>query len=331
MGFNTFTSLEYMWPEEYTPMNWAKDAVLTEEIKKAIQSTDHSDFVYAVSVQGHGSYPSDPETNYERHITVSSDVIEDEEYLNQVSYYVNQLYEMDQFIGELVQMLEENEEDTILVMYGDHLPSLDLDNEDLTYGTVYQTEYFIWDNMGLVFEDEDMEAYETSSKVLQAMGIKNGVINAYHQKYRKQLTEGKITEEDYRSGLKELEYDILYGDQLCYNGVNPYEPTELQMGINPITVANVEATEDGGIRIEGTNFTRYSKVYVNGDSCQTWYYTSNILGVEGITLEPGDEVTVWQKSLSSTEPYIYQKELMETESESETESTAESSESEKQE
>lgn len=331
MGFNTFTSLEYMWPEEYTPMNWAKDAVLTEEIKKAIQSTDHSDFVYAVSVQGHGSYPSDPETNYERHITVSSDVIEDEEYLNQVSYYVNQLYEMDQFIGELVQMLEENEEDTILVMYGDHLPSLDLDNEDLTYGTVYQTEYFIWDNMGLVFEDEDMEAYETSSKVLQAMGIKNGVINAYHQKYRKQLTEGKITEEDYRSGLKELEYDILYGDQLCYNGVNPYEPTELQMGINPITVANVEATEDGGIRIEGTNFTRYSKVYVNGDSCQTWYYTSDILGVEGITLEPGDEVTVWQKSLSSTEPYIYQKELMETESESETESTAESSESEKQE
>lgn len=325
MGFDTFTSLEYMWPKEYTPMNWAKDVVLTDEIKKALQSTESSDFVYAVSVQGHGSYPSDPEMNYERHVTVSSDVIEDEAYLNQISYYVNQLYEMDQFIGELVEMLNESGEDTILVMYGDHLPSLNLAQESLTDGTIYQTEYFIWDNMGLEFEDEEMEAYEISSKILRAMGIKDGVINAYHQKYQKQLANGKITEEEYRSGLKELEYDILYGERLCYNGVNPYEPTEIQMGIDPIAVTNVEATVNGGIRIEGMNFTRYSKVYVNGDACQTWYYDSSTLEVEDITLEPGDEVVVWQKALSSTEPYIYQKELMETESQTETESTAESS------
>lgn len=325
MGFDTFTSLEYMWPQEYTPMNWAKDVVLTDEIKKALQSTESSDFVYAVSVQGHGSYPSDPEMNYERHVTVSSDVIEDEAYLNQISYYVNQLYEMDQFIGELVEMLNESGEDTILVMYGDHLPSLNLDQESLTDGTIYQTEYFIWDNMGLEFEDEEMEAYEISSKVLRAMGIKDGVINAYHQKYQKQLVNGKITEEEYRSGLKELEYDILYGERLCYNGVNPYEPTEIQMGIDPIAVTNVEATVNGGIRIEGMNFTRYSKVYVNGDACQTWYYDSSTLEVEDIMLKPGDEVVVWQKALSSTEPYIYQKELMEAESQTETESTAESS------
>ncbi len=325
MGFDTFTSLEYMWPQEYTPMNWAKDVVLTDEIKKALQSTESSDFVYAVSVQGHGSYPSDPEMNYERHVTVSSDVIEDEAYLNQISYYVNQLYEMDQFIGELVEMLNESGEDTVLVMYGDHLPSLNLDQESLTDGTIYQTEYFIWDNMGLEFEDEEMEAYEINSKILRAMGIKDGVINAYHQKYQKQLADGKITEEEYRSGLKELEYDILYGERLCYNGVNPYEPTEIQMGIDPIAVTNVEATVNGGIRIEGMNFTRYSKVYVNGDACQTWYYDSSTLEVEDIMLEPGDEVVVWQKALSSTEPYIYQKELMETESQTETESTAESS------
>lgn len=323
MGFNTFTSLEYMWPQEFTPMNWAKDTVLTEEVKKALDSTENPDFVYTVSVQGHGSYPSDPETDYERHVTVSSSVIEDEAYLNQISYYANQLYEMDQFVGDLVKMLKESGEDTILVMYGDHLPSLNLSNEDLSSGNVYQTEYFIWNNMGLTFEDGDIEAYEISSRVLEAMNVKDGVINAYHQKYRKQQEEGKVTKEDYLKGLKDLEYDILYGDRVCYNGENPYEPTELQMGVSPITISDVEASSDGGIKIRGENFTRYSKVYVNGNACTTWYVSSMTLEVQDMELKPGDEVVVWQKSLSSTEPYIYQQELVETESAEESSSTEE--------
>lgn len=324
MGFNTFTSLEYMWPQSFTPMNWARDIVLTEEIKRALDSTDESDFVYAVSVQGHGSYPSDPETDYERHVTVSSLVIEDEEYLNQISYYVNQLYEMDQFVGELVEMLENSGEDTILVMYGDHLPSLNLTEETLISGNVYQTEYFIWNNMGLTFNDQDMEAYELGSAVLETIGVKDGVINAYHQKYNKQLQEGKITEEAYLEGLKELEYDILYGDQLCYNGVNPYEPTELQMGIEPIAISDVKETANGGIRIEGQNFTRYSKVYINDRDYTTWYSSSSALEVQDVELEPGDEVVVWQKSLSSTEPYIYRQDLVEAAAETETETETES-------
>ena len=323
MGFHTFTSLEYMWPDEFTAMNWAKDKVLTGEIEKALKSSEGSDFVYAVSVQGHGSYPSDPETDYERHVTVSSSVIEDEAYLNQIAYYANQLYEMDQFIGELVEMLEESGEDTILVMYGDHLPSLNLSDDTLSAGTVYQTEYFIWNNMGLTFEDEDMEAYETGSKVLGAMNIKDGVINAYHQKYKQQVDDGEVSREQYLNGLKDLEYDILYGERVCYNGENPYEPTELQMGIDPITITSVEETAQGGIKIKGQNFTRYSKVYINGSACNTWYASSMTLEVEDIKLEPGDEIVVWQKSLSCTDPYIYRQDLLETEEASSEEKTTE--------
>ena len=35
-------------------------------------------------------------------------------------------YQMDKFIGKLVKTLSEFDEDTILVMYGDHLPSFGL-------------------------------------------------------------------------------------------------------------------------------------------------------------------------------------------------------------
>lgn len=323
LGFDTFTSLEYMWPRAYTAMSWAKDVVITEEVKKAMDSTEGSDFVYAVSVQGHGSYPSDPETMYERHVTVTSNVIEDESYLNQISYYVNQLYEMDQFVGELVAMLEEQNENTILVMYGDHLPSLSLTNDNLISGNIYQTEYFIWNNMGLSFDDDNLEAYKIGSRIMEALNIQDGVINSYHQKYGKQLAASEITEETYLSGLKALEYDILYGDQLCYNGINPYEPVEMQMGINPICITDIMENGTGGFKVHGENFTKYSKVYVNDEPCGTWYYSSMTLEVRDVELEPGDVVTVWQKSLSSTEPYIFKPELVESESESASESETE--------
>lgn len=305
MGFDTFTSVEYMYPQDYTPMGWAKDSVLTGEIKNVLNSTEQEDFVFAVSVQGHGSYPKDDNLLYEKHVDVFSETIDDEEYLNQMTYYVNQLYEMDQFIGELLEMLKEFNEDTILVMYGDHCPSLDLNDEDLLSGTVYHTEYFIWNNMGLVFEDRNIEAFELSSIILEKIGIQNGAVNAYHQNYRRLLNANEITMDEYLEGLSELEYDILYGDQLCYDGINPYTATELQMGIRSVAIRNIIPDSNGDFKIFGTNFTNYSKVTVNGDKCSTLYYNSGTLKVEDQKLESGDEIVVWQGNLSSSETYIY--------------------------
>lgn len=58
LGYDTFTSIEYMHVTEFTPMDWSKDKFLTEEILKAIRSTKEPDYIYTISVQGHGSYPS---------------------------------------------------------------------------------------------------------------------------------------------------------------------------------------------------------------------------------------------------------------------------------
>lgn len=37
---------------------------------------------------------------------------------------MNQVYEMDQFAGNLVKMMEERGEPTVVVFYGDHLPTM---------------------------------------------------------------------------------------------------------------------------------------------------------------------------------------------------------------
>ncbi len=51
-------------------------------------------------------------------------------------------------------MLADYPEDVILVMYGDHLPTMGLTVEDLKNKYLFQTEYVIWDNMGLTKKDE---------------------------------------------------------------------------------------------------------------------------------------------------------------------------------
>ena len=43
LGINTFTSVEYMNPTEYTPLEWVKDKILTQQIMDVLESTDEQD------------------------------------------------------------------------------------------------------------------------------------------------------------------------------------------------------------------------------------------------------------------------------------------------
>ena len=57
--------------------------------------------------------------------------IEDEALKNKWEYYVNQVYEMDKFAGDLVDAVEKRGEPTVVVFYGDHLPTMGLEGRGL--------------------------------------------------------------------------------------------------------------------------------------------------------------------------------------------------------
>lgn len=228
LGFDSFTSIEYMHPTEFTPLNWSKDIVLKDEIMKSLKSTEDTDYLYCISVQGHGSYPTDKILENPK-IKVSG--IEDESRLNQFEYYVNQISEMDDFLGQLIETLNDFNEDTVLVIYGDHLPSLGINEAEIKNGNLYQTEYVIWSNFKLNTKNEDIETFELSSKVMAALGIDGGVINKFHQLYK--------GDEHYLKALKSLEYDILYGDMYVYNGQSPYVATDMKMGTYEIKINDI--------------------------------------------------------------------------------------------
>ena len=456
LGFDTFTSEEYMENITYNPLGWAKDDVLVEEIMNALNSTEGNDYIYTISVQGHGKYPQNAESLYNGDVSQgidgdfkdeatqgatsesNSSVINSNETTSQVSpntlgndkttdnqasslndyaidheitidgidedrkfafeYYVNQIHEMDKFIGNLISTLESYDEDVILVMYGDHLPSLGITAEDLVNGNIYQTEYIIWSSEGVIDgqHDRDLEAYQLSAYTLSLINQNPGLLTKLHQKelysdstpvmesgsdevaMNQPTTEQGTTSEStsdssatnqeaenqantnqtganqsmtdessssqsedtetsqdansddttassgsnldtsnkevallgisYLDELELLQYDMLYGKQECFNKINPYEPTVLQMGCIPITIDSVEQSNQL-VTVHGKHFTAASKVEVNGELVETTMVDHNTLTFQSDELPNGTSIVVAQVNsddfeLSRTEVYL---------------------------
>lgn len=297
LGFDTFTSVEYMNINERTPLNWAKDSILTEEIVSALDSTKNEDFIYTISVQGHGDYPKYQMLQNQK---IFLNGIDDEEQHNAFEYYVNQINEMDAFLGELIDTLSNIDEDTILVFYGDHLPSLGLTDDMLENNNLYQTEYVIWSNFDLPKDNVDLEAYQLTASILEKLGIKNYTLNRYHQNYK--------SSSDYQENLELLQYDMLYGERYIYDGTNPFIATDLKMGVKDINILSV-STDNDQIYVYGENFTEASKVSINENNVDTIFIDKSTLQVLNTDINDLDSFKVHQMKghtiLSSTDEFIY--------------------------
>ena len=294
LGFDTFTSEEYM-PDisDVTPMGWVKDHILTDEIVKAMESTEGPDYVYTISVQGHGDYPEEPVLS-DPVIEVSGAESQEKNYAWE--YYVNQLHEMDQFVKELTDTLADFDERVVLVMYGDHLPTMDLKVEDMKNRYLLQTKYVIWYNFGMKKKDENLAAYQMAAEIFNRLGIHEGNIFNYHQ-----TRKGT---KNYQLDLETLQYDILYGDRYVYGGESPYAATKLQLGVNPAIFTSIEPVGVNSYFVYGENFTASSRLEVNGELKETKYLSTTQLLVQNLELEDGDELDVATQSNSPTKKVL---------------------------
>ena len=146
--------------------------------------------MFTISVQGHGDYPSTPMEGYTPEIKVTNFPVAEQQ--ASFEYYVNQIHEMDNFIGELIQSLSERDEETVLVLYGDHLPTFDFTDEMLTNGDKFQTQYVIWSNFDMDRQEKNIQAYQLSAYVMKRLGISEGYIMKYHQS-KQELPENELS------------------------------------------------------------------------------------------------------------------------------------------
>ena len=294
MGFDTFTSKELMDIHDYTPLGtWPTDDVLIKEVEKSLDYTpEKPDFVYTITVEAHGDYPHEA-------VITNPDIIvsgpEDEGWRYAWEYYVNQLHEVDEFIGKLIEMLSERDEKTMVVMFGDHLPTMGLTEEDMTTGSLFKTQYVTWNNFGMEKEDKDMTSYQLLADLTDDLGIHNGTMFTFHQN-----RDTYTTEEEYQKDMELLQYDILYGEHYVYNGEDPYPASDIVMGTQDVTIRKIEEKLNY-YYIWGNNYTKWSKVFVDDEKLKTKYVTPRLLMVKKDLIEPGfHRIVVNQMGSSDT-------------------------------
>lgn len=298
MGFDSFTSKELMDITEFTPNEgWAEDSILAEETMKTLTSTVGPDLTYVITVGQHGVYPEEQviENPYCEIYGLAT-----QEETNAWTYYMHQANKTDQFMQELVTYLEQLEEDTIVVFWGDHLPTMGLKDADMVSGDIYKTKYVTWNNFGLEENDKDLYAYQLMADIFDQVGIHEGTMMAYHQ-----TQKDNPNHQAYLDGIEQLQYDILYGNRYCYDGnINKYPATDIVMGIDEVIISEITpiTDEEGNewLAIKGEGFTQWSRVYVNDEKINTTYVSGNELWVKADKIDDGDKVVVNQNGSKST-------------------------------
>ena len=277
LGFDAFSTLETMRNVEFNDMGWAKDTVLVDEIMVALNQTDQPDFVYAIAVQSHGDYPrvENPEYPFQVYGVMNPT---DE---NQLEYYLSQIHESDAIIPKIISEIERSGEPTVIVFFGDHLPGLHF--EGFIEGNRNTTDYVIWDNLGLKQQDENFETFQLGAHVLQRLNIHEGLFTQIHQ------TE--MSNPNYETIMHLLQFDVLYGEKYAYSQMNSYNPSKLQIGFRKQSI-NQASIFYAKIIVTGQNFTKYSKIMVNGEILNTQFVSSTVLVTSSEDIRVGSTIEV---------------------------------------
>lgn len=290
MGFDHYTSKEFMNILSTTPKGWATDDILIPHIMDSMNTTPGQDFVFTISVQGHGEYPREKVLENPQ-IIVSG--VKDEGLRNAWEYYVNQVHAMDKFAGDLVRAVEERHEPSVIVFYGDHLPTMGLKATDLKSRYLYNTNYVVWDNIGLKKKDQNLAAYQLMAEVFDQLDIHSGTVFNYHQK--------RHASRQYLADLELLQYDLLYGKKYTYDfGHNPIRPDHMVMGVRDAVLTDMIRRPDGGLSLYGENFTKQTKVFINGEKKSSRFLNNTRIELDDVELTPTDEIWLIQMGSSST-------------------------------
>ena len=275
MGFDTFVSREFMVVDEFNTLGtWAADNLLLEHIENVMdKSENQQDFVYCITVQGHGAYPTEKVFDNPEFAVSGA---ENKKMNYSWEYFVNEMHYVDDFIGNLVKQLKERDEETILVLWGDHLPTMGLEDTDMVSGSIFKTRYVTWNNMNLPKNDMDLTAYQLLAYITGQVDIHKGTLFKYHQDY---LNAGYSNNyETYLSGLENLQYDLLYGDRYFYHGEDLHPASDLVLGIEDININSV-ATIGDILYVYGENFTASTKVFINDEQCATEFISKECMAI----------------------------------------------------
>lgn len=133
-GFESFESEESMPPMEKRGI-FASDEALTREIIRQADNAEDPFFYFAVSLQGHGPYEANRYAKNTISVTAPGLSVQSQ---HSVATYAQGIREADQSLKTLMDWAKGRDRETIIVLFGDHLPPL---------GSVYPESGFMRDEV----------------------------------------------------------------------------------------------------------------------------------------------------------------------------------------
>lgn len=186
MGFDQFISSEN-WPETYSEniRGCMSDLSSYETLIEQYKRKDKNDklFTFLVTMQNHGGYVYD---GYESTVNLDYDTS-----YPLTEQYLSLLKESDSAFETLIDYFQTTAEPTMIVMFGDHLPSVDISFYEMLFGVswndislekqqkMYTTPFIIWTNYELDHSSDitELSANYFGSYVLKMAGLKLPVYN----------------------------------------------------------------------------------------------------------------------------------------------------------
>ena len=284
LGFDTFTSLEYMYNVEYNYTGWAKDEVLISSIDECIKTTSSRDMVYTIGVQPHGVYPDTYPDNLKTIDASGFEYIDSEE---SFEYFLSQLHEDDIFLKNLVEYFSDYDEPVAFVIFGDHLPAFRFEDYMFSGKNKYLTEYVIWTNFEFENISQDLSTYQLYSYVFDRLGFEGNTISDLHSDYNYDYNN-----DEYFSNLEMIQYDILEGENYSNDSFTPVT-SNATLGVRNIHINSV-MYDKNILTIKGNNFNEFSKVFIDEKKYDTEYININELRVYCDDIDSDINVVVGQ-------------------------------------
>ncbi|WP_242821627.1 LTA synthase family protein [Candidatus Arthromitus sp. SFB-mouse] len=279
IGFETFIPIEAMTSREISQNFWYKDNILINEIITKIKNTPEKDFIFGVTVESHGPY----NTLINGDIVVESNSLSEKD-LIELQNYTNIIKHVDDFILNLINELNNTNEEYILILYGDHLPSLGENQStfsSLTKEDLFKTPYLIIEsnNKKMISIDKNTEihAYEFLYEIFSDLNINSTIYHRFREIFKEDTK--------YNDYEKQLILDIKK-QNIYDNSKFPYEISPIKIGNNTQIIEDININNDG-VFIIGNGFTENSKILVNGKKIDTQYISTNCL--KSINYIPNNE------------------------------------------
>lgn len=309
LGFNNFIGKEFFSNPEYKgPEIYDKE--LAKRVISEIKSTKERDYVYAISMESHAPYYYGAFPKEDRRISVEGDL--SKEAKETLETYAEHMSYADDSLKYLVEQLNELNEPTIVVFYGDHLPALGAN--DLVYNeanyfdgkTDYENylkrqsvPFVIWDNFSN--KKEKINTISPSFFAPYILQRTNLTTTPFIQYQQSLIQKGIMTipNQTYwnKFGLNEndldtyklFQYDGMFGKE--YASIFPkaknYNPS-FYLGSGKIKISDV-SVNGNKVHIKGQNFVMGMRVLLNGNAVMAEFVNDH-----EITMDKPDELNTIQ-------------------------------------